>query len=171
MRVAEEADAESTGDARINGLHPVHDAPVTEYRGGVLYHAPESAEEIEQFIKTAQFMGAPVNLKEYAVFVSHSEAPARDRFVVQCKLVPFYAFDLFYYGADPEKLEGGETPQALTLGEFFRDFIHVQRQRWNECHVDEMGGDETWSLGFGFFMENPYNHACRIWSRPWLVQK
>jgi hypothetical protein len=173
MRQAEDDDFDISRDFRVHGLHPVHDAPVTESRGGVLYF--DSVADTASVMSAFGLMGADTGLREYAVFVSQSQRPVHDRFLVQCKLIPIGALNDAYHGAGVDAIEDGAAPQPLTLGEFFRGFIEVQRRRWNAsafAGIEELAADDDrWELGFGFLMENPCSKACRIWSRPWLVEK
>lgn len=171
-------DAVSAGSyyaGKGHSFHPLHGAPVTEARGGVLYF--DAGENADKVMGALELMGAPLLLKDYAVFVSESRNPQEDGFLVHCRVMPWSSLG-HLFGAAADAVPGVTKAQPMSLGDLMRGFIQLAEQRWgtgmNPDLYGCMGGDGDWakeSLCFGFMMENEYHSVCRIWSRAWLVTK
>ncbi len=159
--------------AQAHGFHPLHGAPVTEPSGGILYF--DSGANHEDILTALSLMHAPLQLKDYAVFVSVAEDVEREGYLTHCRIMPLAAV-VHFFGATINS--GFNGPQPVTVEDFIRGFVSL-----NEAHYGTgmssklygaMGGDGDWakeSLCFGFMIENEYHRICRIWSRAWLVTK
>lgn len=161
--------------SKAHSFHPLHGAPVTEPSGGVLYF--DSGEDGNTIMAALQLMHVPLRLTEYAVFVSESQVPREDGYLVHCRMMPYNSLEHFF-GASLDAVPDARRPQPMTLGGFIHGFIELAEKRWGTGMSPDlygcMGGDGDWakeSLCFGFMMENEYHSVCRIWSRAWLVTK
>jgi len=116
--------------------------------------------------------------KKYAVFLSVSEDPVDDGYLVQIRLVSRFGLK-FYFRAITEKEYDTFPDQLGTMPELCWEFVQQQNQMWGtDMGSDRLegvfGGDDYWEmekLSYGIMVENSYHDIYRIWSRCWLVTK
>jgi hypothetical protein len=163
--------------AQQHSFHPLLGAPRTDARGGVIYF--DTGETRESLISVFGVMGVGMRAdwRDFAVFVATSPDPQKDGFIEHCRIMPFSTVAQLYR-ARLDLVEGGTTPQPMSVQEVLCGFVEGQEKRWgigmggalSGC----MGGDGDWakeSLCFGFMIENAYHLIFRIWSRAELVTK
>jgi hypothetical protein len=163
--------------AQPHTFHPLLGAPRTEARGGVIYF--DTGETRDSLLAALRIMGVSMrpDWRDFAVFVAESSDPQKDGYIVHCRIMPFSTV-MNLYRANPDLVEGGHTPQPVSVQDVLWGFVEGQERRWGTGMGGAlsgcMGGDGDWakeSLCFGFMVENAYHMIFRIWSRAELVTK
>ncbi|MFO0917890.1 MAG: hypothetical protein U0872_06185 [Planctomycetaceae bacterium] len=155
--------------------HPLLDAPTNTACGGVVYF--DDDREPADLAALCRLLAVNSSAKDYAVFLTESDNPQQDRYLVQLKIVSKFSLTYLFRALD-EQEAAAFAEQLLTVGELLTAFIQDQQEQWGSGMSSElsgcMGGDGDWakeSLSFGFLVENDYHGVYRIWSRAWLVTK
>ncbi len=163
--------------AQPHTFHPLLGAPRTDACGGVIYF--DTGESRESLITAFSVMGARPHesWRDYAVFAAQSEDAEKEGFLSHLRFVSYPAL-AHLYGAKFALIEGGQSPQTVSVQDVLWHFVEAEQQRWGTGMGGAlsgcMGGDGDWakeSLCFGFMVENAYHGIYRIWSRAELVTK
>ena len=154
--------------------HPLYGAPVYQPAAGTVYFSRRVPEDLHALFR---ILDVPCDSKDYAAFAVCAFHPAVERFLVQLKLVSFFALGRMY------RLKSHPMPpqQTMSLADAMVEFVKCQAELWLEPGRifssklrGAAGGDgdnDKEDLAFGFQIENAFSGIYRIWSRPWLVGK
>ena len=139
--------------------HPIRDASKNESSGGVVYFdGTPGKDDIEALFR---LLNVHTHLKEYAVFVEHSDIPIEDCYLVQMRVVSRFALKYMFHALDEEAYESFSV-QELNIGDVLWRFIEDQQETWGTRMGSRelygvMGGDRglcyNEALCFGYMVE------------------
>jgi hypothetical protein len=155
--------------------NPFKEGPVHEPSGGTLFFDNDVRKE--DFLGLSRILDITTN-KDYAAFLSTSDAPGKDGYLSQLRLVSKFGLKYLYDAISETEYESFPE-QELTMPEALYAFIDNQRNEYGTFFGEpklerKFGGDGDYAreqLSFGFMVENEYFSVYRIWSRAWLVTK
>lgn len=131
----------------------------------------------EDFLVLCSILGISKIEKQYAAYAQEAEAPPREGFIRQLRLVDRFGLR-FHFRVLTDQEYKNFPEQQLTILEAMWLFVQEEIRPWTtpegrqELKKKLGGSDWAWpTLSFGLMVENSQEYIYRIWSRVHYITK